>query len=304
MENGTETTTQETAPQADEQGYGTVDEAVDALANKLAAADNQETPQDADAAPLEDEQQEATPEEFIEVTLGDQTYQLPKAFNDQFVPKAEATKKFMEAAEVRKQSESVMQYAQSLGTGYQHLAKIEAQQMVLGGQIQQIEQALPALYQQDKAEYSAAAIQAQNLRMQYGQLDQQKGSLGQAVQQITDEQLVRGYTAMNEALSKNAWWNDTARSEVADFLLKNGFSERELRSVIDPKAVTIAYEAMMYRKGKTAVADSKNARVIPKVVKPGTQQNRNGLMVAQERFKKTGSIEDAIQLEMLKHGGR
>lgn len=304
MEQTEETTSQETAPVQDEQAYGTVDAAVDALATRLAKQDTDAAPQETDPAPSEDEQTTVEPVDVVEVTIGDQTYQLPKAFQEQFVPKAEATKKFMEAAEVRKQSEATMQYAQSLGQGYQYLAKIEAQQNLLGSQLQQLEASLPALYEQDKAEYSAAAIHAQNIRMQLGQLEQQKGGLGQFVSQLSEQQLSRGYQAMETELAKQSWWSENTRNDVAKFLLTEGFSEQEVRNVTHPKMVQLAYEALMYRKGKTAVAESKNARVVPKVVKPGTQQNRTGLLQAQERFKKTGSVEDAIQLEMLKYGGR
>jgi hypothetical protein len=71
---------------------------------------------------------------------------------------------------------------------------------------------------------------------------------------------------------------------VRSYLIDSGFSEAEVAGVVDHRAVSMAYKAMMWDKQQQAKPAEKKVQNLPKPVKPGAAQPPGAAQ--QEQYKK------------------
>lgn len=91
------------------------------------------------------------------------------------------------------------------------------------------------------------------------------------------------------------------RSAVADYLKSQGVAEQALSNV-GALEVAIAWKAMQYDKGRTALKPKPAAEKPPvrPAASPSQSPQSNALAKAETRFKQSGSVEDAVRLLNLK----
>ena len=306
-----------------QEGNGTlsVDQAAGALLGLMGGEDSQEQPDaaqeaeevtqeaqsddeqsDSDSDVEEQEQVEEKPRykvkasgEEIEVTLDD----LIKGYQRE----ADYTKKTQTLAEQRKQVESerqVIEQAKSQRDQYQErLAMIESALRTYAPQenLEALKETDPIGYAVKVAEQTQREKQLQAVQMERARIAQQ--------QQAEQSQNLNSHLAVEaqklaEAIPEYADEQKSVqvKKDIRDYARKIGWSDEELASVYDSRAVLTLYRAMQYEKlmgNKAGV--TKKVNEAPKMLKPGvsrqTDANADQTKKAQNKLKQTGNIRDA-----------
>ena len=105
------------------------------------------------------------------------------------------------------------------------------------------------------------------------------------------------------------WNSDIAMTLNKYAMDKFGFTPEEVNSVIDPRVVKLLHTAYQFDKQKSAkpITD-KRVQNLPKVSKP-TGKASNNVMKSeqkqlQDKFRRSGSPEDAARLYLARMGGK
>lgn len=152
------------------------------------------------------------------------------------------------------------------------------------------------LKRQEFAERAQAVEKAKTLILQ------EKQQKDQELLQQEQEQF-RQYlqSQAEQMIAKNPTWaipeeREKAVGEITNFLTSTyGFSAEDLNHVSDHRLVTLIQDAMAYHKGKKAVVNKVNAKVVPKFQKPGRSAQTSAARAAKEkraRLRATGSQTD------------
>ena len=305
-------------------GSLSVDEAAGALLGLMGGEDSQEQPDaaqeaeevtqeaqsddeqsDSDSDVEEQEQVEEKPRykvkasgEEIEVTLDD----LIKGYQRE----ADYTKKTQTLAEQRKQVESerqVIEQAKSQRDQYQErLGMIESALRTYAPQenLEALKETDPIGYAVKVAEQTQREKQLQAVQMERARIAQQ--------QQAEQSQNLNSHLAVEaqklaEAIPEYADEQKSVqvKKDIRDYARKIGWSDEELASVYDSRAVLTLYRAMQYEKlmgNKAGV--TKKVNEAPKMLKPGvsrqTDVNSEQTKKAQNKLKQTGNIRDAASV--------
>lgn len=302
-------------------GSLSVDQAAGALLGLMGGEDSQEQPDaaqeaeevtqeaqsdeeqsDSDSDVEEQEQVEEKPRykvkasgEEIEVTLDD----LIKGYQRE----ADYTKKTQTLAEQRKQVESerqVIEQAKSQRDQYQErLAMIESALRTYAPQenLEALKETDPIGYAVKVAEQTQREKQLQAVQMERARIAQQ--------QQAEQSQNLNSHLAVEaqklaEAIPEYADEQKSVqvKKDIRDYARKIGWSDEELASVYDSRAVLTLYRAMQYEKlmgNKAGV--TKKVNEAPKMLKPGvsrqTDVNSEQTKKAMNQLKRTGNVRDA-----------
>ena len=302
-------------------GSLSVDQAAGALLGLMGGEDSQEQPDaaqeaeevtqeaqsddeqsDSDSDVEEQEQVEEKPRykvkasgEEIEVTLDD----LIKGYQRE----ADYTKKTQTLAEQRKQVESerqVIEQAKTQRDQYQErLAMIESALRTYAPQenLEALKETDPIGYAVKVAEQTQREKQLQAVQMERARIAQQ--------QQAEQSQNLNSHLAVEaqklaEAIPEYADEQKSVqvKKDIRDYARKIGWSDEELASVYDSRAVLTLYRAMQYEKlmgNKAGV--TKKVNEAPKMLKPGvsrqTDANAEQTKKAMNQLKRTGNVRDA-----------
>lgn len=266
-----------------------------------------EAEQSTDDAPPEEEPEEAESDE-IEIDVGGEKFKLPAGIADQ-AKKVEAkvkeieagtTRKFQEAAELRKVAETQIKAAQEL-------QQIAHEQSDLIADHKMVERRLQALANVDiNALAESDPVALTKLNAEYNQLQAAKQRIEQQYQQSvvkSKESFSAQHQAkvvqLNEFAKRNIkGWSEDYSNKLMEFSVNTlGFSPDALRQGINEpliKALDLAYQGHRVR-----TADPKAKQVLStKTLKPGSsaQSKTNAHAMAEkarQRLGKTGSTEDA-----------
>ena len=302
-------------------GSLSVDQAAGALLGLMGGEDSQEQPDTAQEAEEvtqeaqsddeqsdsegdveEQEQVEEKPRykvkasgEEIEVTLDD----LIKGYQRE----ADYTKKTQTLAEQRKQVESerqVIEQAKTQRDQYQErLGMIESALRTYAPQenLEALKETDPIGYAVKVAEQTQREKQLQAVQMERARIAQQ--------QQAEQSQNLNSHLAVEaqklaEAIPEYADEQKSVqvKKDIRDYARKIGWSDEELASVYDSRAVLTLYRAMQYEKlmgNKAGV--TKKVNEAPKMLKPGvsrqTDVNSEQTKKAMNQLKRTGNVRDA-----------
>ena len=302
-------------------GSLSVDQAAGALLGLMGGEDSQEQPDaaqeaeevtqeaqsddeqsDSDGDVEEQEQVEEKPRykvkasgEEIEVTLDD----LIKGYQRE----ADYTKKTQTLAEQRKQVEAerqVIEQAKSQRDQYQErLGMIESALKTYAPQenLEALKETDPIGYAVKVAEQTQREKQLQAVQMERARIAQQ--------QQAEQSQNLNSHLAVEaqklaEAIPEYADEQKSVqvKKDIRDYARKIGWSDEELASVYDSRAVLTLYRAMQYEKlmgNKAGV--TKKVNEAPKMLKPGvsrqTDVNSEQTKKAMNQLKRTGNVRDA-----------
>ena len=311
-----------TTPETQEVSSGmTEDQAASALLAKWAKPDDEDQPaaeqaedepdaEQADEATADaDGEPEAEPAESddIEIDVGGEKFKVPAAQSEQAkrieakVKEIEAgtTRKFQEAAELRKVAETQIQAAQQL-------QQIAHEQSDLIADHKMIERRLDALSRIDvNALGDSDPVQLTKLNAEYTQLITAKQRIEQTYQQSvaksqeTHKQAQAQKVAnLNDFAKRNIkGWSDEYSNKLLSFAVNDlGFSPDALRSGINEsliKAIDLAYQGH-----KVRTADPK-AKIVQntKTLKPGAAGAKTTAHLSAEKARqklgKSGRVEDA-----------
>ena len=159
----------------------------------------------------------------------------------------------------------------------------------------------PAAYLAKLAEYNTLNRRLSEAQAKHQATAQQ---FAQAQQQFQSETLKREREALFKAIPD--WRDDSkfkqARSRILSYMAERGFSEQEVGSLMDHRALLVAYDAARFRESQKALkASAKSLGTKPKVAKPGAsttpaQANDEQTKQLRQQLKKTGKIDDAARL--------
>jgi hypothetical protein len=233
----------------------------------------------------------------VEVTLDE----LKNGYQRQ----ADYTRKTMEAAEQRKAAEAELNAAITERKTYaENLQRMQIQLESALQEQQDID--WQKLIDTDPQEYlkQQHLLQTRQAQLQRNAIEQQ-----QVNAKIQAEEQVRyqNHLAEQQALllAKLPEWKDDAKSKaektaLREWLLDQGFDQKNVDSVSDAKAVIMARKAMLYDKmmSKAQAVAKKVSNLPQKVEKPGVAESRNTdkRSNAFQKLSKSGSIDDAAAM--------
>lgn len=233
--------------------------------------------------------------EEIEVTLDD----LIKGYQRE----ADYTKKTQTLAEQRKQVEAerqVIEQAKLQRDQYQErLAMIETALRTHAPQenLEALKETDPIGYAVKVAEQTQREKQLQAVQLERARIAQQQ----QAEQsQSLSSHLAAEAQKLAEAIPEYADEQKSVqvKKDIREYAKKIGWSDEELASVYDSRAVLTLYRAMQYEKlmgNKAGV--TKKVNEAPKMLKPGvsrqTDVNAEQTKKAMNQLKRTGNVRDA-----------
>lgn len=278
--------------------------------------DEQEGEQDEDEAQAGDrddydeEGEEVQPEEDgdAEIDYDGAKYRVPAKLKEAFLRQQDYTQKTQKLAEQR---QYVEQHAQAVAQERNYYAnQLSGIVQQLGGAIQQLptdEQlaelahADPLAYIQQKAERDKTIVQYQQAAHAQAQI--------MAQQQAYEQQQLADYltSERNSLAAKLPEWKDAKiaakeQAELTQYLGNEGYAADELSELYDHRALLVARKAMLYDKLMSQRSQQRDPRQLPpkpvRVLQPGAQAQpqRHAPKELVERFKRSGSIDDALAI--------
>jgi hypothetical protein len=219
---------------------------------------------------------------------------------------ADYTKKTQEVAEARKAIESERQKIQEAS----RLRDQYAERLgVIEQMLSQSEQAedLSALKETDPIGYAVKVAEQAEREKQLAAVRAERQRLAQS-QQAEQSERLKSHLANEAAKLRDAIpeMSDEIKGEVVkrdirDFAKSVGFSDQELASVYDSRAVLTLYKAMQYDKLMKGKSDlTKKVNQAPRMLKPGTStpeaRESEQLKKMRQQLKKSGKKNDAARL--------
>lgn len=168
-------------------------------------------------------------------------------------------------------------------------------------EMQQLATDDPARYLAKLAEYNTL-----NRRLQEAQTKQAETAkqFTESQQRFQQEALKREREALFKAIPD--WRDDAkfkqARGRILAYMAERGFSEQEVGSLMDHRALLVAYDAARFRESQKALkASAKQLGQKPKVAKPGasatpSESNDEQTKALRQQLKKSGRLDDAAKL--------
>ena len=236
--------------------------------------------------------------EEIEVTLDD----LIKGYQRE----ADYTKKTQTLAEQRKQVESERQVIEQAKTERdQYQARLALIENALRSREPQ--ENLEALKETDPIGFAVKVAEQTQREKQLQAIQLERARIAQQ-QQAEQTQNLNSHLAVEahklaEAIPEYADEQKSVqvKKDIRDYAKKIGWSDEELASVYDSRAVLTLYRAMQYEKlmGNKATV-TKKVNEAPKMLKPGvsrqTDANADQTKKAQNQLKRTGKVRDAASV--------
>lgn len=236
--------------------------------------------------PAEEQEAEAEPteseEEYVEVELNGETYQVPKELSEGYLRQQDYTRKTQELAaerqtiqEQRQAVEAERQAFQNQVLAQQQTFQIHAQISGIDAQIAQyqnldwqqliendpveymkLERGLNTLKEKRNTLVQDAIQQQQHLSIQQQQEFQQKAELGR-----------------QELLKRIPNFSKETATALREYGVKQGYTEQELSTLIDPRVVETLYKAYQYDQLQASKPETlKKVSNAPKVIKAGAQK--------------------------------
>lgn len=181
-----------------------------------------------------------------------------------------------------------------------------------GGEIVRAKQELESsrLQDDDPAEYAKQMLKLQQREQEWTRkimalADSVKAENERRAQiqaQESREMLAKGSEALLEAIPE--WRNPEVAQKDAtalqDYLIRQGFTEQQLRENTDPRLFVMAHKARLFDESKGAAdVTQKRLRRVPKVAKPGApkapeQVNQEKVAALKDRVRNARSLQDQI----------
>jgi hypothetical protein len=325
-------------PETEAQGGLTEDQAVSELLNRWGATEK-EPPQNSEteAAPAEteaeqpkghaeaEEEAEEAPEAEgeVEIDVAGEKFKFPKA-SEELIRRVEAkakeveagaTRKFQEAADLRKAADVQTQTAKQL----QHIAETQADLLadhrMVARRMQQLETIdLSALDNNDPGALARLSLEFNQLQAAKSRIE---GQYQQNLRTMQDEE-TKAFQAKREHVEKHAstrikGWGPEHWKKLSDYAVSKGVPPPNLQGITEPWMVDILDDAAFGHAMRQAKPHQlKRVETTQKTLKPGAAGNPKSaanltIANATTRLNKTGKVDDAASLllaRMQARGGR
>ena len=246
-----------------------------------AKAPVEEKPQEETDAGTKEEAQEAAAEAGdYEFEWRGQKYAVPpelKEMHEGYLRTEDYTQKTQEVSELRRSAEAMLQQSRQQQELQQALAPQVARLNAINEQLQQYMKVdWNALYQND-------ATAAQQHSVNFSVLNNQKQALEREVQQTAQQHMTKIQETQRQMLEASdkamaqkvkGWTRDTGKA-LNEFARKTyGFTENEVNTTLDPRALQMMHDAKSWRD----LQSSKAQKVVPKsqTLKPAASQQQTG----------------------------
>lgn len=278
------------------------------------AAESAEAVQEGEPGPAE----EATAEESqegaeqaeddsgeIEVDVAGEKFSVPKAFQEIAVKmqakakevEAGATRKFQEAADLRKAAESQIESAKQLQRIAHAQSDLLADHKMVSKRLQQLEQIDINQVDTDtltrlNAEYNQLQAAARRIEAQYAQSVEE-------MQKSEAEQMKAKLELAEKSLATDIkGWGPEYGKKLADYAISRGAPPDVIAGITDAWMVKILDDAAYGHAMRTAKLTDKRAALPSKTLRPGAAGATKPAAQAKaeqafSRLKKTGGVEDA-----------
>lgn len=257
----------------------------------------------------------------IEIDVAGEKFKLPPALAEQAKRieakakevEAGATRKFQEAAEVRKAAEHTATQAS------QQQQFNEAQSHLLG-QLAMVDARLATLEKIDVDRLgNEDPVALTKLNAEYNQLITAKGRIGQAFQQahaLFEQDQQRGRAERLKAVgefakSKIKDWGTNQGQRHADYAAKQGLSKEDVQRflMMDERLLLILDDAEYGARVRASKPEPKKQAASNSTLKPGAGGSAKTTAAQKadktmERLKKTGSVEDAAMALLARSNAR
>lgn len=249
----------------------------DRIASIFGGADddqpNREPTTASDDAPVDTEASADEPaapvEETFEVEIDGAKYVLPKPLEKAVMQERDYTQKSQQVAEQRRLVEHQIaqakvwqaerEFTQSVATEQATLSQLDAtlkQYAALNWAEMSTDDIVRYRMQMDGLKEQRASIEKQ--------IDGKKAEFTQARQQHIAQLAKQGQEYLQKAIPG---WNESVAKEVVSYAVKDGYTQEEISSILDPRNVMTLYKAMQYDKlqstAKPALAQAKAIKTTP-----------------------------------------
>ena len=328
-------TTESTTPAPQEVGYHTTEDAAQALLARwnskaeepTAEADESEAPDDAEQdAPVAEQADEATADaaddvpaepEDVEIDVAGDKFKFPKTLTEQAqriqqkVKDLEAgvTRKFQEAAEVRKAVEQERELTQFVGkltaTQTDLIADLRATQRELeqlqGLNVMQLHETDPVA----ASRVTARLVQLQSAQQQINaRLNDAANQLRQAEAQYRSQAAERGLAQLQKLVPN---LNDATKQELLSYINQRQLTPEGRAALWDAEVVAAFHDAKKYREMMASKPVAKKPEAPAKTLRPGTAATPTTSAKARadalkQRAYKSGSTDDIAAALLARSG--
>lgn len=235
---------------------------------------------------------EATDDDEVKVRVGDEEHVVKvKDLKRLFGQEAALTKKSQALAAERK---AAIETAQVNAHALERLFTKSAEKLQ---KYQGIDWALAAK-ELDQESYTALREEAQSAFNEHQFFIQEVQGFQGRQQEIIQQTLRAQAKVANEILADAIpEWGDRLYGEVRSYAIDLGMDADVVNNLTDPAAIQIIHKAMLYDRAHKTVAEKvtkAKAKTPKKVLKSGSRMAPTKQKAAMQRFKSTGSDDDAI----------
>lgn len=259
---------------------------------------------DSDGQQEEDDEQEEKPRYRVKVAGEEAEVTLDELING-YQREADYTKKTQTLAEARKAldtEKASVEQAKQLRDQYSQRLQLVEQMLT-----QQPQENLEALKETDPIGYAVKVAEQSQREKQLQAIQYERYRIAQTQQAEQQDYLAKHVANESEKLAqvipefKDPEKGETVRKEIRTFAKSIGWSDQELASVYDSRAVMTLYKAMQYDKlmSKSGQANKKVAEA-PRMLKSGTSTQRSPdqeqTKKSKQQLKRTGRVADAASV--------
>lgn len=275
-------------------------------------------------APAEEDEPAVEGDEFAEEEKAAPTDPLVKFDDGTELPLSEVKRGWLRQADYTRKTQEVATQRKTVeGERAQYLAEKKAVADRLTPLIQQARAilenpaeiaALNELRAVDPGQYAVKVLEMQNRRDQLGRLEYEQQALRQRAeaeeaQRFHVEREAQAHASRDSLMSSIPAFKKDFKAEykkLGEYVLAQGIPPEVWDEEVNDRAITLAWKAMQYDAATTKTPAIKDQlRRAPQPMRPGAsrppgQAQARALSDATERAKKSGSMDDAIRLQMLK----
>lgn len=267
-----------------------------------------------EAEPSSEDESEETDEEPAEQTPQPRTHKVKVNGQELEVTEDELYQGYSRTADYTQKTQKVAEEKKAL---QERDTALNAERQQLATKLQQLDEALASLWQEPDweairrdypNEYSQVHANWQAQKQQLDGLRAQREAAQKQLLEKSQEAMKEFVTAEREKLlAAVPAWSDSAvakkdLAQLFEYAQQNGFSEDELKTVVDHRAILMLRKAQAYdaaEKAKVEAAEKAQKKIAKvKTVTPGSPSAKpkvTELTRAKQRLAKTNRVEDAVK---------
>lgn len=279
-------------------------------------ADESEEPEGDEPEPEESEEGEESSGEHEEVEVGGKTYKVPAELAKELREGSLRQQDYSRNMNALKEREKTVEKVEKLAGVYAEkitaVAEVLAEKRLIDAQLQQFQGVDIARYAQEHGTEAALVFADQRARLERMAPDAARkvAALAQQAEEARAEQVRTARDAMFKELraDKDLKWSEERGNQVAETLLRSGFSADEVLALSDPRVIRLANKARELDALKAKKAEVVSKPVAPKpVATPGATRPRPSEFTnAMARLTREKSMDAAVaaNLALLERGAR